>query len=96
MESNEIYLMRFLLRYPPHVIAQLEIDPNPGILYHISPNPAITEFSPRKIQRIVKGEDELVPRICTAISLFDCFRGYAVSLSDYLKKKQTALEMMNG
>lgn len=87
MDSNEKQLMRFLLRYPPHVISQLDIDPNPGTLYHISPNPDISEFSPRRIQRIVHGEDELVPRICTAISLLDCLRGYAVSLSDFLKKK---------
>lgn len=87
MENNEVALMRFLLRFPPHVIGQLEIDPTPGTVYHISPSAGIEEFVPRQIKRIVKGEDELVPRICTATTLFDCFRGYAVSVADFLKKK---------
>lgn len=85
--SSEMSLLKFLLRFPSHVVEGLGVDPEPGLLYHISPDPTITTFVPRKIQRTMKGEDELVDRICTGVTLIDCFRGYAVSVNDFVKNK---------
>lgn len=87
--SAELGLMEYLLKFPPYVIEGLEIDPSPTPLLHISPNPNIQEFIPRAIQRTVKGEDEYVPRICTGVGLLDCLRGYAVAITDFIKKEAT-------
>jgi len=71
------------------VLQGLEMDLKPGVAFHISPNNAIEAFSPRKIQRTMTGEDELVPRICTGVTLLDCIRGYAVMARDFMKSRAT-------
>lgn len=90
--SAELSLLRFILRFPSHVVEGLEVDPQPGCLYHISPDPKITQFVPRKIKRTMKGEDELVERVCTGVTLLDCFRGYGVALNDFVAEKAHCAE----
>jgi len=85
--TPELSLLRFLLKHPSHVVEGLQVDPKPGRVFHISPDPKIKEFVPREIQRTMKGEDELVERVCTAQTLLDCFRGYGVALNDFVAEK---------
>lgn len=87
--DHDLAMMRYLLRQPPHVLSGLELDPKPGVAYHISPNNNIEAFTPRKIQRTMTNEDELVPRICTGVGLLDCIRGYAVMARDFMKNRAT-------
>lgn len=87
--EHDVEMLRYLLRQPPHVLQGLELDPKPGVTYHISPNKDIKTFAPRKIQRTMDYEDELVPRVCTGVTILDCIRGYAVMARDYLKHKAT-------
>lgn len=87
--DHEVEMLRHLLRQPPHVLQGLELDPKPGVTYHVSPNKSIEVFTPRKIQRTMDFEDEIVPRVCTGVTILDCIRGYAVMARDYLKNKAT-------
>lgn len=85
--SDLTLLSEFRDKLPDGIKNEMTIDTAHKVLYHISPNPNITVFSPRPIQRTMKGEDEEVKRVCTGITLLDCLRGYAVCLQDYMKKK---------
>lgn len=87
--EHDIAMLRFLLKQPPHVIQGLILDPVPGVAYHISPNTDIENFSPRKIQRTMEKEDEIVHRVCTGVTLLDCIRGYAVMARDFIKERAT-------
>lgn len=86
---DDVMMMRAIMRMPPHVLDSLDIDPTPGMTYHISPVDTIEEFVPRTCQRTMMGEDTLVPRICTADTLIGCLRGYAVTVRDFIKAKAT-------
>lgn len=85
--ENDAKAMRFLLRYSPKVIENTVIDTAPKVLYHISPTDNIKEFVPRVVQRSMKGEDKTVARVCTAGTILDCIRGYAVTVDDFLQEK---------
>ena len=86
---DDVMLMRAIMRMPPHVLDALDIDPTPGVTYHISPVDTIENFVPRKCQRTMVGEDELVARVCTADTLIGCLRGYAVTVRDFIKARAT-------
>lgn len=86
---SDVAMMRHLLRYPPHVLTETQITTGDRYMYHISPAHGITEFVPRTVQRAMPNEDHLVPRVCTAPTLMDCIRGYAVTVRDSLMKKAT-------
>lgn len=85
--DDESLLMNRLLKYPPKVMANLEIENRPGTTYHISPVNTIKDFSPRRIKRTIKGEDVLVERVCTARTILDCIRGYAVTIVDFFSNE---------
>lgn len=87
--DDDVRMMAHLMSYPPHVLDGLNIDPRPGTTLHISPVDTITSFVPRKCQRTMINEDELVPRVCTATSLLNCLRGYAVTVRDFAKQRAT-------
>lgn len=84
----DVQAMRAVMRYSPKVLENTTIDTTPCILYHISPTDDIKEFVPRKVQRSMPGEDKTVARVCTAPTLLDCIRGYAVTVGDYLQEDE--------
>lgn len=86
--EQDVQAMRAVMRYSPKVLENTTIDTTPCILYHISPTDDIKEFVPRKVQRAMPGEDKTVARVCTAPTLLDCIRGYAVTVDDYLQEEE--------
>lgn len=85
--DNEVAAMRTLMRYSPKVLENTIIVHEPEVLYHISPNDSVKEFIPRPVKRAMPGEDNTVARVCTAPTILDCIRGYAVTVDDFLKDK---------
>lgn len=83
--DNEVAAMRTLMRYSPKVLENTVIVTDPKILFHISPTDEIKEFVPRQVMRAIDGEDNTVARVCTAPTILDCIRGYAVTVKDFLK-----------
>lgn len=87
--ADDVRMMQHLLTYPPHVLSAVDIDPTPGIAIHISPVDTIEAFAPRTCQRTMIGEDELVPRVCTASDILGAVRGYAVTVRDFIRERAT-------
>lgn len=82
--DNEVAAMRTLMRYSPKVLENTTIVYEPKVLFHISPTDEIREFVPRVTMRAIPGEDNTVARVCTAPTVLDCIRGYAVTVKDFL------------
>lgn len=85
--DDEVLAMRALLKYSPVVLENCSINVTPSVVWHISPTDEIKEFVPRKVKRQMPGEDETVARVCTASTLLDAIRGYAVTVVDFLSKE---------
>lgn len=82
--DDDVLAMRTLMRYSPKVLENTIIVHEPEMLYHISPTDEIADFVPRVVKRAMPGEDNTVARVCTAPTILDCIRGYAVTVRDFL------------
>lgn len=87
--SDDLLMMQHLLSYPPHVLDAVHLDPTPGVAIHISPVDTIDAFVPRRCQRTMVGEDELVHRVCTGSDILGAIRGYAVTVRDFIRMRAT-------
>lgn len=81
----ETLAMKAMLKFSPRVLENSIIVTEDEVLYHISPSNEIKEFVPRVVKRSMADEDETVARVCTAPTLLDALRGYAMTVSDFFK-----------
>lgn len=58
-----------------------------GTLYHISTNAKIPKFVPMVSARVANGEDNRVPRVCTAPTVLECMAGYGAVYRDFFQGK---------
>lgn len=86
-------LISFLERIPAekrkHLTAVTPRAVGQDLLYHMSRDNSITQFSPSVTKRTAGGEDRSIPRISTATTWAGCVKGYQADLHDFEERKHS-------